>query len=180
MGLQTAATIQGGVLNSLRRKMESTGYVEVTIMANGFDNSPAVLATIDGKSLATTIPVPVDSCVLVTIEGAVYLDDVDGDVDFAETVAITVAARRIGSGNVAVMQVVNTANTVGEIAARYNSADAATAGQLTIAATADTTNQGIDITFANDAADENGYFVGRAKIVCAKKGGFGIDYAGIA
>lgn len=177
MAIQTGVQLQGSTLEAVRYQLETTGYWEGTIIADAFDNSPAVLAVIDGDTdLGTTIPVPPDSSVYAEIVGAVYLDDINGDTDFAESVHIAVAGSRIGSANVTLNEQQGGNLTVSLVNVEHFSNAGDTAAQLTIAAAADTTNQGIDITFANDSADEAGYFVGRVKIVCAKKGGLAKKY----
>lgn len=165
----TPVEIQDNELEAVRYQLETVGYAEVTLIADGFDDSPAVLATIDGKSLGTTIPCPPSSVVYAEIVGAVYLQDTNGSVDFGESVHVSVCGMRIGTGNVSVMQQQGGDLTVAIVSVEFFSAAGDAAAQLTIASSADTTNQGIDVTFANDAADETGYFVGRAKIVCAKE-----------
>lgn len=165
----TSPVLQDNELEAVRYQLETVGYAEVTLMADGFDNTPAVLATIDGKDLGTTIPVPPSSVVYAEIIGAVYIQDANGSTDFGESVHIGVSGLRIDSGNVSICEQQGGNLDVSIINVEHFSSDTDDAAQLTIAATADTTNQGLDVTFANDSADETGFFLGRAKIVCAKE-----------
>lgn len=169
--------IQDNQLEAVRYQLETVGYAEATLLAGAFTNAATADAYIDGISTYTTsFPIPPDSFVTCTVVGAVYMGDADGTTDTGAGVNFTVSGIRIGTGNATDVEGVNTTNEINELAIEMNSTDGATANTITISAAADTTNQGITITFENDSDDENCYFVGRARLVCAKRGGFPKEY----
>ncbi len=163
---------------AMRYRLEKDGFAVVTLAnKTAFDNTTTQVLTIDGRTdIVSSFPVPPDSFVTCTVVGAVFLGDKDGTTDSGVGVNFTVAGFRIGTGNVADVEGVNTALEINELAIEMNTTDAATVNTVTITATADTTNQGIDITIQNDADTEDGFFIGRATIVCAKRGGYPGSY----
>jgi hypothetical protein len=175
MALQTSASYTNNLLEAVRYQLETVGYWEGTVIAANFDDSPAVLISIDGLSLGTTFPVPIDSTVFCDIQYTTYGD---ASTDYGQMGDIRVGGGRDGSGNAVVAQIVNTSTTYIEQDAtaclEFNTG--ATANSLTFAATADTTNQGIDITVSGTASSAT-YLVGRMRLVCAKKDGLPRKYS---
>lgn len=161
--------IQDSDLEALRYQIETVGYVEYTVVADNFDDDPAVLIKLVGKSLGTTFPVPEDSCVVAIIEGACFYND-DSNAE-GESLSIVAGGFRDGTGNVSALDEINGAGDYLDLTTQMSSETGATASMITVAVAADTTNQGIDITLAADAAADSGYFLGRIKLICAKNGG---------
>lgn len=163
-------SLRGTLLNQLRATLESKGYAQVVLQADGFTNASTKIAYPYGDTdYGVTFPIPPDSFVTCTVVGAIYIGDVDGTTDTGAGVNFTVSGIRIGTGNATDVEGVNTALEINELAIEMNSTDAATGNTITITAAADTTNQGIAVTFQNDADTEACYFVGLATIVCAKR-----------
>lgn len=175
MALQTSPSYMDNLLEAVRSQLEAVGYWEGTVIASNFDDSPAVLLTVDGLSLGTTFPIPVDSTIFCDIQ---YVTYGDAATDYGQMGNLRAGGTRNGSANVTEAQIVNTATTFiqqdGTACLEANAA--ATANSLTFAVAADTTNQGIDITVSGTASSET-YLVGRMRLVCAKKGGFPRKYS---
>lgn len=160
MAIQTSPSFKANDLEAIRYQLETTGYVEGTLIANGYDSSPAVTLTLDGKTLGSTIPCPPDATIAVSMTYAVFNDQstAEGYGGFYTTVGF-----RDGSGNI-----VDEGETqVSEIG------DGGT--EHLIASSVDTTNQALDIDVSGTASDP-AYFVGRVTVVCAKKGGLAKKY----
>lgn len=157
-------------LNAIRYQIETVGWYEYTVVANNFDDSPAVLATIDGVSSAggATFPVPPDCTVTAYFFGAVYSDE---STDAGQGFSFFTVGFRDGTGNVVSGETINATTTVSTMGTEFSTTTGDTVVNLTFAAAADTTNQGIDVTVAGPASSA-GYLVARVLLVCAKKGGF--------
>lgn len=172
MAVLTVPKYTDSYLEQIRKALETNGFYEATIIANGFDDDPAVLGTIDGRSLGTTFPVPPDSCVSAEFQVAVYSDE---STDSGMILSFVTGGFRDGSGNVAVLEVQNAATTYAAFHTELNSTAADTAADLDVTIAADTTNQGIDVSF-DQSASTTSYLVGRMRLVCAKKGGLTPKY----
>ena len=167
-----ATDFKSNKLEQIRGTLYQQGYAEFNVIAKNFDNSPAVGIFIDGLSdLAVTFPVPDGCMVYAEIQYATFLSDTDGSVDSATSGSLASAGYRPLGGNVSDVEQINTAFEIVSSVAEFNTTDAATAGTLTFSASADTTNQGILITVANDSADEVGDLFGRIRLICAVKDG---------
>lgn len=164
-----SSTLQGNELEAVRYQLETVGYAESTIVCEVTGTS-AVTATIDGLSLGTTIPVPPDSAVSVTFTGAIFYDD--NGTESSETINIMFAASRDGTANVVLMDEIGGNGDYLDLAAQMSHITASSGALIDVTLAADSTNQGIDLNFDCDAADDTAYIVGRAVIVCAKNGGF--------
>lgn len=178
MVVYTQPVISDDPFDAVRYKLEKDGFAEVTLMnKTAFTNAATQVVTIDGRTdVVCSFPVPADSFVTCTVVGAVFMGDANGTTDTGAGVNFTCGGFRIGSGNVSDVEGVNTVLEINELGVELNSTDGATANTITITAAADTTNQGIDITFQNDSDDENCFFIGRATLVCAKRGGIATPY----
>ncbi len=160
-------------IEAVRQELETVGYSNKTIISNGFDDSPAVLALIDeAVDLSVTFPVPPDSFVMATFRVCVYSDEA---TDTGYGLTLVTAGFRDGSANVVLAEEVNTANNFITVHPEINSDTAALAGVLVPAVAANTTDQGIDVTFAG-AASTTCYLVGRMELISARKGGFWKKY----
>jgi hypothetical protein len=164
-----AIEIQDSDLEALRYQIETVGYVEYTVAASNFDNTPAVPITLVGKAVESTFPVPPDCCVVAIIEGACFYND-DSNAE-GESLSIVAGGFRDGTGNVVALDEINGAGDYLDLTTQMSSEAGATGSMITVAVAADTTNQGIDITLAADAAADSGYFLGRMRLICAKNGG---------
>lgn len=160
-------------IEAVRQELETVGYSNKTIIANGFDDAPPVLALIDeAQDLSVTFPVPPDSFVLATFKVCVYSDEA---TDAGYGITLVTGGFRDGSANVVLVEEVNTANTFISVHAELNSDTAAAAAVLVPTIAANTTDQGIDVSFAG-AASSTCSLVGRMELLSARKGGLWKKY----
>ena len=158
---------------AFRNRLEAIGYVDYTVIADGFDDSPAQLVLQDAKTnLTTTVPVPPDSMVVATLTACVFADETTNN---GHAVQLVVAAFRDGSGNVSLAEEVNTANTSQTLINEFQADTAAIAADIVFTIAANTTAQGIDISVAGVASSTN-YLLGRISVVSARNGGLWKKY----
>lgn len=161
-------------LEAVRHELETIGYWEGTVIADGYDDSPAQLALLDAKTnLTATFPVPPDSIVAAEILLAVYADEATDNGHIAH---IATGGFRDGSGNAALVEEVNTANNFQSYITEFQFDTTATAGEVAFTIAANTTKQGVDISIAGVASSTN-YLLGRMRLVCARKGGLWKKYS---
>lgn len=161
-------------LEAVRHELETIGYWEGTIIADGYDDAPAQLALLDAKTnLTATFPVPPDSMVVAEILLAVYADEA---TDNGHSIHIATGGFRDGAGNVVLVEEVNTANNFQTYINEFQADTAAAAGDIAFTIAADTTKQGIDVSIAGVASSTN-YMLGRMRLVCARKGGLWKKYS---
>lgn len=164
MPLQTPISFKANEYEGLRYQLETVGFAEDTYMADGFDDSPVVVTTLDRQSFPCTFPVPVDSVVTAVIKYSSYKD---AATDAARGGVATVTAFRNGAGNVTLS---GNSTTIAN----------GTAADLVITFAANTANQGVEVRVAGATGGGDNYFLARAELVCAKKGGLPKKYVNVA
>ena len=161
-------------LEAVRHELETIGYWEGTVIADGYDDSPAQLALLDAKTnLTSTFPVPPDSIVAAEILLAVYADEA---TDNGHIRHIITSGSRDGSANVVLPEEVNTTNTLQDYVNEIQTDTAAAAAEVAFTIAANTTKQGVDVSIAGVASSTN-YMLGRMRLVCARKGGLWKKYS---
>ena len=155
-------------VEAIRHQLETIGYWDGTIIADGYDDAPAQVTFIDDKTnLTTTFPVPPDSIVLAQLEICVYADEA---TDNGHAIIAAVSGFRDGTGNVSLAEEVNTANVIQFSINEFQADTAATAAEIGFLILPNTTDQGVNIGVTGVAASTN-YLLGRMRLVCARKGG---------
>ena len=165
MALQTPISFRANEYEGLRYQLETVGFVEDTYMADGFDDSPVAVTTIDRQDFPATFPVPVDSVVTAIIKYSSYKD---AGTDAGRGGIATVTASRDGAGDVTL---------TGNSAAIGNNG---TAADLVVTFAANTDNQGVEVRVAGATGSTANYFLARAELICAKKGGLHKKYVNVA